>query len=207
MSASIHKAVFQFNSKVRPFQPAANETVWQFNLISVFGKFRFHKKGYSCSEISFRRSLSSEARWRCSWMKTFVSVSMFTWNCASDCKRVHVSVTIKYTKLLMDLVDYLAKLWSDFARRLSAKHHTAVSRSRTYQRTYSGASYERQPVIMGQRPQEWRRDDSETKQKSFKICPCLTFKWIAITFYIIQFNWLSMDYNLVSLSLSEAPMA
>ena len=41
MLASIHKAVFQFNSKVRPFQPAASETVWQSNsnyrLISTMG--------------------------------------------------------------------------------------------------------------------------------------------------------------------------
>ena len=43
MSASIHNAVFQFNSKVRPFQPAASETVWQSNskILSLFGKFRW----------------------------------------------------------------------------------------------------------------------------------------------------------------------
>ena len=43
MSASIHKAVFQFNWKVRSFQPAASETVWQSNskILSLFGEFRY----------------------------------------------------------------------------------------------------------------------------------------------------------------------
>ena len=88
MSASIHKAVFQFNSKVRLFQPAASETVWQSNskILSLFGMF-------PRSEISFTRLLSSEPRCRRSWMKTFVFVSIFTWNYDSDCIRVHISVT------------------------------------------------------------------------------------------------------------------
>ena len=41
MLASIHKAVFQFNPKVRPFQPTASETAWKSNsnyrLISTMG--------------------------------------------------------------------------------------------------------------------------------------------------------------------------
>ena len=49
MLASIHKAAFQFKSKVRPFQPAASETVWQSNSkVPV----PWCEKGDPCSEIS-----------------------------------------------------------------------------------------------------------------------------------------------------------
>ena len=44
MLASIHKTVFQFNSKVRPFQPAASETVWQSN-----SNYRLIHNGISCT--------------------------------------------------------------------------------------------------------------------------------------------------------------
>ena len=47
MLASIHKAVFQFNSKVRPFQPAAGETVWQSN-----SNYRLIHNGISCKVSS-----------------------------------------------------------------------------------------------------------------------------------------------------------
>ena len=48
--------------------------------------------------------------------KFFAFVSFFTWNYASDCIQVHVSVTIiKYDTLLRDLVDYQVELWNDFA--------------------------------------------------------------------------------------------
>ena len=58
-----------------------------------------------------RRSLSCEPRCRRSWMKTFVFVSIFTWNYASDSIRVHVSVTIiKYNTLLRDLGKLLGEV-------------------------------------------------------------------------------------------------
>ena len=59
-----------------------------------------------------------------------------------------------------------------------------------------GAGYDRQPVITGHRPQKWCHSDSETKQKkSFKIC------------FQMNLQSLCLNYNLVSLSHSETPVA
>ena len=44
-------------------------------------------------------------------------------------------------------------------------------------------------------------------KRSFKIYTYLISKWIAITFYIIQLNWLCQNYNLVSLRHWEVPVA
>ena len=57
-------------------------------------------------------------------------------------------------------------------------HHTAVSRWTS--RACVGAGYERQPVIMGHRPQKWRRGDSETNKK--KILQKMLPDEFAITF-------------------------
>ena len=82
-------------------------------------------------------------------------------------------------------------------------HHTVVSRWSNG--PFAGTGYERQPVITGHRPQKWRRGDSETKQK--KILQNILPDEFAITFYIIQRNWLCLNYNLVSRSHSETPVA
>ena len=103
MLASIYKTAFQFKSKVRPFQPAASETVWQSNSkVPV----PWCGKGDPRSEISLgdRSHVPSQ-------LKTFVFVSIFTWNYASDSIRVHVSVTIiKYNTLLRDLGKLLGEV-------------------------------------------------------------------------------------------------
>ena len=130
-------------------------------------------------------------------MKTFAFVSIFTWNYASDSIRVHVSVEIvKYAcnTLLRDLVDYQVKLWNDFGRRLSAKHHTAVSRWRTDQQTLCGrrlsaaAGYYGSPTA--KLASRWFGNEAK---KSFKICCQVNLQSL---FYIIQLNWLSeLQFN------------
>ena len=70
-------------------------------------------------------------------------------------------------------------------------HHTAVSRWTNG--PCVGTGYERQPVITGHRPQKWRRGDSETKQKKKKILQNMLPDEFAITFYIIQLNWLCLN--------------
>ena len=62
MLASIHKTVFQFNSKVRPFRPAANGTVWGSNLISLFGKFQSHDMERVTLVMKFRSGDRSQVK-------------------------------------------------------------------------------------------------------------------------------------------------
>ena len=71
-------------------------------------------------------------------------------------------------------------------------HHTAVSRWTNG--PCVGASYERQPVITGHRPQKWRRGDSETKQKkkkkSFKICFQMNLQSLFISYNLTDCSWI-----------------
>ena len=72
----------------------------------------------------------------------------------------------------------------------------------------------RAPVMSGSQllrvndRKKWRRCDSETKQKHYsKYAHILLPNEFEITFYIIQLNWLCLNYNLVSLSHLEASVA
>ena len=143
-----------------------------------------------------RRSLSCEPRCRRSWMKTFVFVSIFTWNYAFDSIRVHVSVTIvKYNTLLRNLGKLLGEVVKWFWPSTLRKTITRRS-ARWTNGPCVGAGYERQPVITGHRPQKWRRGDSETKQKKKKKKNPSKYasRWICNHFlYIIQLNWLCLN--------------
>ena len=175
-------------SKVRPFQPAASETVWQSNSkVPV----PWCGKGDPRSEISLG-DRSCEPRCRRSWMKTFVFVSIFTWNYASDSIRVHVSVTlVKYNTLLRDLGKLLGEVvkwfWPSTLRKTITRRSAGGPTDLVWAPVMSGSR-----LLRVTDRKKWRRGDSETKQKK-KILQNMLPDEFAITFYIIQLNWLCLN--------------
>ena len=193
MLASIHKTACQFKSKVRPFQPAASETVWQSNSkVPV----PWCGKGDPRSEISLgdRSHVNHAAARRCrrSWMKTFVFVSIFTWNYASDSIRVHVSVTIiKYNTLLRDLGKLLGEVVKWFWPSTLRKTITRRSAGGPTDLVWA-------PVMSGSRL--LRVTDRKNgvavirkRSKKIKILQNMLPDEFAITFYIMQLNWLCLN--------------
>ena len=121
-------------------------------------------------------------------MKTFVFVSIFTWNYASDSIRVHVSVTIvKYNTLLRDLGKLLGEVVKWFWPSTLRKTITRRSAGGPTDLVWA-------PVMSGSRL--LRVTDRKNgvavirKRSKKKILQNMLPDEFAITFYIIQLNWL-----------------
>ena len=141
-----------------------------------------------------RRSLSCEPRCRRSWMKTFVFVSIFTWNYASDSIRVHKSVTIvKYNTLLRDLGKLLDEVVKWFWP--STLHKTITRRSAGGPTDLVWA-----PVMSGSRLLRVtdrkngvaviRKWSKKKKKKSFKICFQMNLQSLFISYNLTDCAWI-----------------